>query len=361
MCPYYTMFPLDFPLRQMELYPDAKQVLDPFCGRGTTLYAARLAGREAVGIDISPVAVAVAQAKAVRVRPETVVRLARRVLREAPIEAGPGGEFWEWAFHPETLREVIALRRWLLSYGDTPAAQLLRALLLGALHGPRNKGLPSYLSNQMPRTYASKPDYAVRYWRRNGLIPVRVIALDLIKRKARRLLAECPPPLPGMVLQGDAAQTVRRLRRRFDLVITSPPYYGMRTYVQDQWLRNWFLGGPSEVPYCSRGQLAHQPGQSAFIAALTEVWTAIAEKCAPNAKLVIRFGALPSSKVSPEHLVVSSLNTAKAGWLVTDVRPAGVPTARKRQAGQFAGNRSKIGQAVTEIDVLAELATRREQ
>jgi DNA modification methylase len=57
VCPYYTMFPLDFPLRQMELFPDAKRVIDPFCGRGTTLYAARLARRQAVGVDISPVAV----------------------------------------------------------------------------------------------------------------------------------------------------------------------------------------------------------------------------------------------------------------------------------------------------------------
>lgn len=360
VCPYYTMFPLDFPLRQMESYPDAKRVLDPFCGRGTTLYAARLAQRQAVGIDISPVAVAVAQAKTVRVKPEAVVRLARQILRELPAEAGPAGEFWEWAFHPDTLREVVALRSWLLSCANTSAAKLLRALVLGALHGPRNKGLPSYLSNQMPRTYASKPEYAIRYWQRNNLFPVRVDTMDVIRRKAHRLLDTCPPALPAQVIRGDAAETVRRLRQRFELVITSPPYYGMRTYVQDQWLRNWFVGGPPDVPYGSRGQLAHQPGQDAFIAALSDVWSAVSGKCAPGAKLVIRFGALPSSKASPEHLVVASLNDAKAGWLVRDVRPAGVPKRRTRQAEQFGGDRSKIGQSVNEIDVLAELmATRR--
>jgi len=53
------MFPLDFPLEQLRLYPRARWVLDPFCGRGTTLYAARLAGRLEVGIDINPVAVAI--------------------------------------------------------------------------------------------------------------------------------------------------------------------------------------------------------------------------------------------------------------------------------------------------------------
>src|SRR5690349_2261633 len=74
VCPYYTMFPLDFPLGQLRLYPDARRVLDPFCGRGTTLYAARLTGRQAVGIDINPVAVAIARAKTVQASAAAVVR-----------------------------------------------------------------------------------------------------------------------------------------------------------------------------------------------------------------------------------------------------------------------------------------------
>jgi SAM-dependent methyltransferase len=355
VCPYYTMFPLDFPLRQLELFPDAKRVLDPFCGRGTTLYAARLARRWAVGVDISPVAVAIAQAKTVKVGAAVVVRLAEDAIRESATVSVPEGEFWEWGFHPDTLREVVALRELLLSGIDTASARILRALVLGSLHGPRNKGLPSYLSNQMPRTYASKPGYAVRYWREHGMPPVRVDTIDLVKRKARRLLDNCPPPLAGRVMLGDAASVVAHLRQRFDLVITSPPYYGMRTYVPDQWLRNWFVGGPAEVPYGSGGQLARQPSQESFVSALSDVWRVVAARCAPRARLAIRFGALPSSRVSPEGLVVASLNEAKAGWLVTDVRPAGVPALGKRQAAQFNGNRALVGQAVTEVDVLAEL------
>jgi hypothetical protein len=184
VCPYYTMFPLDFPLSQLKLYPDARRVLDPFCGRGTTLYAARLAGRQAVGIDINPVAVAIARAKTVQGSPAAVVRLARRILRDMAEGDVPEGEFWARGFHPGTLREVVALRDGLQTCPDTPTARLLRALLLGVLHGPRNKGAPSYLSNQMPRTYASKPAYAVRYWHKHGLSPVHVDTVDVIKRRA---------------------------------------------------------------------------------------------------------------------------------------------------------------------------------
>jgi SAM-dependent methyltransferase len=183
------MFPLDFPLGQLQLYPHARRVLDPFCGRGTTLYAARLGGRPAVGIDINPVAVAIARAKMVKVGPGAVVQLARKLLRTAE-EPAPMGEFWHWCFHADTLKETTALRHGLRACGDTPAAAVLRAIMLGALHGPRNKGLPSYLSNQMPRSYASKPAYAVRYWRDRGLKPVRVNTLDVIERRVNYLLRE---------------------------------------------------------------------------------------------------------------------------------------------------------------------------
>jgi hypothetical protein len=57
------------------------------------------------------------------------------------------------------------------------------------------------------------------------------------------------------------AELLRR-RRRFGQLITSPPYYGMRTYVADEWLHNWFVGGPTKVPDNPAGQLAHQPNQA---------------------------------------------------------------------------------------------------
>lgn len=353
VCPYYTMFPLDFPLAQLALYPDTTRVLDPFCGRGTTLYAARLAGVPAVGIDINPVAVAIARAKLARSSTRAVVVLARRLIREAEPVPSPTGEFWQWCYHDRVLSDLVRLRHGLLKGPNTSTADLLRAVILGVLHGPRNKGVPSYLSNQMPRTYASKPDYAVRFWRQRGLLPPLVDTVGVIARKAERALSELPPVTCGKVHLGDAASTIARIRERFDLVVTSPPYYAMRTYVADQWLRSWFLGGPSEVPYstATAGQLARQPNQGAFTAALATTWRATASRCRPGARLVIRFGALPSSPANPEKIIIRSLVESAAGWIVRDVRPAGIPSRRSRQAEQF----GRAGHAVHEVDVTAEL------
>ena len=62
ICPYFTMFPLRFPLKILTYYSKVGDtVLDPFCGRGTTNYASRLIGLKSIGVDSSPVAVAISQ------------------------------------------------------------------------------------------------------------------------------------------------------------------------------------------------------------------------------------------------------------------------------------------------------------
>ena len=70
-----TGYPTQKPLALMELLigaccPEGGQVVDPFCGSGTTLVAARGMGRRAAGIDRNPEAVRIARARLTRT-PET--------------------------------------------------------------------------------------------------------------------------------------------------------------------------------------------------------------------------------------------------------------------------------------------------
>lgn len=350
-CPYYTMFPLDFPLAWLRKARPGEWVLDPFCGRGTTLYAARLRGLPAVGADVSPVAAAIAGGMLAGAGPEEVATLARRLFQEGRADP-PEGEFWELAYHRRTLEGICRLRAGLLQGADGDAARLLRLILLGRLHGPMRKGTPAYLSNQMPRTYAPKPDYAVRFWKARGLRPPEVDPLELLARKAREILRNLPPPVPGGVLCGDA-RTVdfQALGGPYGWVITSPPYYGMRTYVPDQWLRYWLVGGPPRVAYRYEGQIGRGP-VDAYVAALRAVWENIARACRPGARLVVRFGALPSRKrLDPMEMLRESL--LGTPWRIRWLRRAGSPERGRRQARTF---QPRPLSAVEEIDVLAVLA-----
>src|SRR5947207_3324480 len=84
ICPYYTMFPLDFPRRILKTAREGDWVLDPFCGRGSTNFAARLCGLGSIGIDSNPVAVAIARAKLVSVSPAALVITCRNILENQP-------------------------------------------------------------------------------------------------------------------------------------------------------------------------------------------------------------------------------------------------------------------------------------
>ena len=328
VCPYFTMFPLTFPLEVLRTRARRGDwVMDPFCGRGTTNYAARLIGLPTIAIDVSPVATAVTQAKLVpgTVTPSAIVRAAARILRNAAPCDVPDGEFWETAYHPDVLRALCRLRGELVAFCSSPVRRALRAILLGALHGPmRKNGSSSYFSNQSPRTYAPKPNYAVRYWKCHGLAPPAVDVVEIIRMRAERYYGQASDDVPQRVRQVDA-----RDRRAVTAVcsecpprwiITSPPYYGLRTYVADQWLRAWFLGGPSYVDYSYGRQLSHR-GLDRFIGDLRRVWENLAVVAAKGAKLIVRFGAINDRVVDPGEMLKLSLKGT--AWQLATIVPAG--------------------------------------
>ena len=80
ICPYFTMFPLDFPLGVLKDAGIDEWVFDPFSGRGTTNYAARLLGLPSIGIDSSPIAAALTEAKLVNATPDAIVAVAVEIL-----------------------------------------------------------------------------------------------------------------------------------------------------------------------------------------------------------------------------------------------------------------------------------------
>ncbi|WP_265831220.1 DNA methyltransferase [Pedobacter sp. MR2016-24] len=354
ICPYFTMFPLAFPFQTLQRARKTDLVYDPFCGRGTTNFAARLLGLNSYGVDSNPIAQAVAQSKLLYVSEKEIDARCRAVLAEMPDTDLPQGEYWELAYHPETLAEVCKLRKYFMTKTLLDDIDIsLRAIILGILHGPKMKTQASYLSNQMPRTFATKPNYSVQYWIKNGLIADKVDLASLVKRKAAYVFnEELPRKVGGQIILGDSRSIADSFDQDIGWVITSPPYFGMSTYEQDQWLRNWFLGGSDQVNYSSASQLKHG-SETTFINDLAKVWSNTALKCKPNAKMVIRFGALPSLSVkTPREIIKESLVIADCGWELKALRSAGKPFPAKRQANQFKG---QTGTYVEEIDVYATL------
>jgi hypothetical protein len=346
------MFPFGFPALVLAQQVSADTVvLDPFCGRGTTNLAARVAGHPTVGIDSNPVAVAIAQAKLVQVSPDSIAQAARGILENSGDPTSmPEGDFWDLAFHPDVLRQLCTLREALLEDCQAVERIALRAIVLGALHGPRNKGVPAYFSNQAPRTFAPKPAYALRFWRERDMRPPRVDVAEIISRRASRYFGERLSAVPGAITLADSrdAATFAGMDANVGLVITSPPYYGMRTYVPDQWLRGWFLGGPTTVDYSTREQLGHASPE-AFASELRDVWRNVARVALPDASMVIRFGAINDRKLDPRALLEHSI--IGSGWVAIGAAPAGSAHLGKRQANHFT---KRPTAALDEFDIVAK-------
>lgn len=345
------MFPLDFPYAILNEFASSNYwVLDPFCGRGTTNYASRFLGLPSIGIDSSPVAVAISQAKLANTSPQTIIKSAKHIINRGPEPQNiPKGEFWGWAFHKDVLFTLCCLREGLLKDCRSDSRKALRAIVLGALHGPRPKSKPAYFSNQSPRTYAPKPGYAVNYWQKRNLTPEPVNILEIIETRAERYYAHEKTRAIGNVIHKDSRdeKTFAGIEEEIKWVITSPPYYGMRTYLPDQWLRMWFLGGPASVDYSMNKQMAHASPDE-FASQLNKVWNNVTQVCAEDAQLVIRFGGINDRKADPLQILQQSLKNT--GWEVTKIESAGFASSGRRQALHI---KSSIKEAREEYDVWA--------
>lgn len=343
ICPYYTMFPLEFPMRLLKGMSRDKVVLDVFCGRGTTNYAAKVNGLLSYGLDVSPVAVAIAKAKLAYTNIESVMSLLDAILAKYSPNDVPKGDFWSLCFHPETLEQICTVRAALNIMGETDVTVTLRALMLGCLHGPRTKSKTnaSYFSNQMPRTFSAKPDYALSYWRRNRVSPWKLDICKIVKKKAKLALAKnhfAHGSHNNIFVADSSSVSYRKLfSEKVNMVITSPPYYGMKTYAQDQWLRNWFLNGLSEVNYADKTSLSHGSPEQ-FSKSLSEVWKNIYKVAADDLRMAVRFGALPSRRSDPEDIFRESLSLSSSDWQIYYRRKVGSSNNGRRQATLMGSN-----------------------
>src|ERR1700687_3503419 len=110
ICPYFAMFPESFVRRNVLAWSKRDDViLDPFSGRGTTVFESLLNGRHAIGCDTNPVAVCLSKAKADSPRLDEVIeridalekKSGRFRARSPEIE----DKFFNLCFHEETLRQ----------------------------------------------------------------------------------------------------------------------------------------------------------------------------------------------------------------------------------------------------------------
>jgi len=320
LCPYFAMFPHTFVREHLLAHTSpGDAILDPFSGRGTTLLESLLFGRQALALDINPVAACVTGAKArVPGLPEIEARLSEL---EGEYETAGHWEldderralppFYGYAFHSGTLRELLFLRRQLDWKGDD-VDMFVAALALGSLHGDMDTS-SSYFSNQMRRTISTKPDYSVRYWLKHGLRPQRRRVFEILRSRARFRLQGGRPARSGIAVRADVREASRQLegwRGSVRAVITSPPYLDVTNFEEDQWLRLWFLGGPPRPTYGRISRDDRHSDPEAYWRFLAEAWRGIGGLLEKGAVIVCRIGGKKQGVDALAHGLLATLRSA---------------------------------------------------
>lgn len=295
LCPYFAMFPEEFVRKHLAAWSDIGAVVfDPFCGRGTTLFESLLNGRAAAGCDTNLVAVCVSRAKCnAPIRDDVSVRL-RDLRRESCDWVTPedvaDDVFFNKCYHPSTLREITFLRH-VLRWAQDDVDCFIAALMLGSLHGESHRS-ELYLSNRMPRTISTKPEYSIRWWTENRLTaPKRDVFAILEHMLSFRFTSE-PPRLKGSVAHADARTASAHfpsLWERVDLIVTSPPYLDVTSFEEDQWLRLWFLGAEPR-PKRTQGSDDRHRSAAKYWSFLREVWDDTARLVHEGSRIVVRIG-----------------------------------------------------------------------
>lgn len=253
MCPYLGTFPPALARSIVAMLSEpGDTVMDPFCGRGTTLLETRLLGRIPVASDLNPIAIALACAKNVAIeRSEVEQRLTELehgydrllYLPEAQVQ----GDSIQLIYHPGTLAQLCYLRRNLV-HSRLESDQFLLGALLGVMHGSeRQDGSSGYASISMPNTFSMAPNYVRRFVATNQLSREERNVFKILRGKLERLFRQdSPVGCQGTVVSSDAKKLaenaeLQKYKGRVKLVLTSPPYLDVVNYAKLNWIRAWLL------------------------------------------------------------------------------------------------------------------------
>ncbi|MFZ5501605.1 MAG: class I SAM-dependent methyltransferase, partial [Candidatus Micrarchaeota archaeon] len=186
-------------------------VLDPFCGVGTTLLAAKDAGIASVGVDASPLAVFASKVKTDDYSEGDLESALAFLAKKHP--ARKSAADWQFelfspraAFPRRNYEEILAIREAV----EQEEGRVRNLLLLGLL-------------SILPQASIVMKDGGVlKIDKRKRALPAREIFRRKVKRMVRELAGRPQGHMPHVFL-GDA-RALDVGGEEIDLVVTSPPY-----------------------------------------------------------------------------------------------------------------------------------------
>lgn len=274
-------------------------VYDPFMGRGTTPIQASLMGRRAIGNDINPLSTLLTRP---RISPPSLSDVTQR-LRDVPWENGEEEPSDLLAFyHPETLRQITALRSYLLEREASGSLDhtddWIRMVAINRLTG-HSTGFFSVYS--LPPNQAVSVSAQLKINEARKQTPPERSVPNIILKKSRSLLKDHLPSMAPVSFLTGPADSSGLPEASIDLVVTSPPFLDVVQYAADNWLRCWFAGiDADQVPISMHKKVEHWEAFTAGVLA------DLAHVVRPGGHIAYEVGEVRNGKVQLEQLVLSA-------------------------------------------------------
>ena len=314
-----------------DFVPEGGSVLDPLGGVGTIAFEACVSGRFAVSVDKSPFAATVAAAKLNPPTLEAAITRIDTLEQELKAVELTDADFAEADFglnatvkdyyHPDTLVEVLKARKlFLTSRKKTPAMTFVWASLLHILHGNRPYAL-------------SRTSHPITPFNPSGDFEYRGV-IERLHKRVRSVLSDGLPDSfrRGIAENKDFRDFLSKTRRRFDTVVTSPPFHGMR-FDRPNWLRLWFCGW-NEQSFHETSQTFLEREQVRSMDCYNDFFSGVYQVLQSNGLLIIHVG---DSNGMPEQLAAR----AKTKFSLIDEVTEDVTDVEKHGLTDKSNNRTK--------------------
>jgi hypothetical protein len=298
-------------------------IVDPFAGAGTIPLEAAIRGRRIFAGDISPYARILSQAKLSP--PKTLqdaLCSAEKALQEAENLSKPSlltvPRWVRRFFHPRTLSEVLRFA----TVVRKPGNEFLMACFLGILHHQR-PGFLSYPSSHLVPYLRDKKYPQKKYpemYKYRELVP-RLLA------KIRRSYKRFSRPLQVTLAIRQCSVEDLDLPRRFDVLITSPPYMNALDYGRDNRLRLWFINPDVAEPADSG--IARR--RKAFVDGITSLAVKVEKSLAPRGHCIFVVGeeVHRSFNAHPSDVVISILGQRAPSLRLRTILTDDIPDVRR--------------------------------
>jgi hypothetical protein len=281
-------------------------VYDPFMGRGTTVLEASLLGRIPVGCDINPLSRVLVQP---RLSPPRLEEIAARLSQITLTDADECPEDLLAFFHADTLRQIVALKAYLISRRKSQKLdgvdQWIWMVALNRLTGHSNGFFSVY---SLPPNQAVSVKSQRKINKRRGQTPPKRDVVKLILKKSRQLLGDVTPAArrtlatvasKALLLTGPANSSPRILSNSVSLVVTSPPFLDVVQYAADNWLRCWFIGLEAKSI-----QITVPKKLEAWRTAMSEVFHELHRVLKPGGHVAFEVGEVHGGKTKLEETVL---------------------------------------------------------